>query len=294
MGGGIVLLSCLMHPNYPPVEHTEERFRSFDPRLEIHPSGCEDVEVAVITNTLNRDWGPCSDYQNAEKNRLLHIAEANRMSNFKLGFGNPEPMEAKRYSHPDVWFQPIFAENGVIRSEGTSGYQCTFCEVYAEKDGMLEHVRSNEHLQKAGTSQQGVWANSSAEPIAALSGATSDPGSSSGEPGRSWDAIKAEGLNASHEPYDPWTGAGSSTQSSSMPTRPPDTAWAPVTIESGQVQSLTNVSEGNMGLQVPGEAKDTMSLIEMALRFPDQGVVVPGSSFWISDSGLECVRTISK
>ena len=32
----------------------------------------------------------------------------------------------------------------------------------------------------------------------------------------------------------------------------------------------------------------------MALRFPDQGVVVPGSSFWIADSGLQCVRTKSQ
>jgi hypothetical protein len=49
-----------------------------------------------------------------------------------------------------------------------------------------------------------------------------------------------------------------------------------------------------MGLRVPGEARESLSLIEMALRFPDQGVVVPGSSFWIADSGLQCVRTKSQ
>ena len=52
--GGIVVLSVLMHSNYPPSEHTEERFRDFDPGLETHPRGLEDVEVAVVTNTLGR------------------------------------------------------------------------------------------------------------------------------------------------------------------------------------------------------------------------------------------------
>jgi hypothetical protein len=198
--GGIVLLSVLMRSNYPPVEHTEERFRSFDPRLEIHPSGCEDIEVAIIRNPMKKDWGPWSDYPKAEKNRLLHLAEANRMSKFKKGFGNPEPMQAKSYVQPDVWLQPVFAHNGVISSEGTSGYQCTLCGVYAEKDGMLEHIRSNEHLQKASTSPFGVWANPSPGPVAALSSAASGSGSDSCQPGRSFEEIKAAGLNVTQGP----------------------------------------------------------------------------------------------
>ena len=59
--GGIVLLSCLMKPNYPPIEHTEERFHTFDPLLEIHPRGCEDFEVSVIKNAMKKDWGPWKD-----------------------------------------------------------------------------------------------------------------------------------------------------------------------------------------------------------------------------------------
>ena len=81
--GGIVLLSCLMKPNYPPIEHTEERSHTFDPLLEIHPSGCEDFEVTVIKNTMKRDWGPWKDYPPREKKRFLHLAEENRTSLFK-------------------------------------------------------------------------------------------------------------------------------------------------------------------------------------------------------------------
>ena len=40
--GGIVLLSCLMKPNFPPVEHTEARFQAWNPELEVRRFGCED------------------------------------------------------------------------------------------------------------------------------------------------------------------------------------------------------------------------------------------------------------
>ena len=120
---------------------------------------------------MKREWGPWEDYYQKEKNRLLHLAEDNRMSLFKKGFGEPEPMQAKSYVQPDDWFQPVFAQNRVIRSEGTSGYQCTLCRVYAEQATMLEHVRGEEHLQRASRSPDGVWANPSPGPVAALSGA---------------------------------------------------------------------------------------------------------------------------
>ena len=219
------------------------------------------------------------------------------MSNFKKGFGDPEPMQAKSYVQPDVWLQPVFAQNWVISSEGTSGYQCTLCGVYAEKENMLEHVPSNERFQRAGTSPYGVWANPSPGPVAALSGAASGSGIGSNQPGKSFEEISAAGLNVTQGPAwedeNPWkqmTGARSSTQPSMTPVRPQEAAWRPATVESGEVQRLTGLPE-DMGLRVPGEARVSLPLIEMARRFPDQGVVVPGSSFWIADSGLQCVRT---
>jgi hypothetical protein len=64
---GIVLLSCLMKPNYPPVEATEERFSSWDPSLEIHPWGTEHVEIKPIVNPCLKSWGPWEDYYGKEK-----------------------------------------------------------------------------------------------------------------------------------------------------------------------------------------------------------------------------------
>ncbi len=54
--GGIVLLSCLFKPNYPPIEHTEERFNAWNPALEIRPHGCEDFLINPIVNTNAVNW----------------------------------------------------------------------------------------------------------------------------------------------------------------------------------------------------------------------------------------------
>jgi hypothetical protein len=64
-------------------------------------------------------------------------------------------------------------------------------------------------------------------------------------------------------------------------------------VESGEVQRLTDLPEA-LGLPIAPAKDAPLSIVEMALRFPDQGVVVPGSSFWLSDSGLQCIRTVSK
>ncbi len=94
----------------------------------------------------------------------------------------------------------------------------------------------------------------------------------------------------------PWghlTGAGSSAQPSVTPARQQEKSWQPITVESGEVQRLTDLPEA-LGLPIVPAKDAPLSIVEMALRFPDQGVVVPGSSFWISDSGLQCIRTRSK
>jgi hypothetical protein len=46
--------------------------------------------------------------------------------------------------------------------------------------------------------------------------------------------------------------------------------------------------------QAPTTGAAKLTIVDMALQFPDQGVVVPGSSFFLADSGLACVRTISQ
>jgi hypothetical protein len=60
--GGIVLLSCLMKPNFPPVEHTEERFQTWNPALEIRPFGCEDFTIPEIAKPNQKNWGPWENY----------------------------------------------------------------------------------------------------------------------------------------------------------------------------------------------------------------------------------------
>ena len=110
--GGIVLLSCLMKPNFPPVEHTEERFQAWNPEFEIRPFGCEDFTVPEIVNPNQKNWGPWEDYYRREKTRLLHLAAENKRSPWKKGFGVPEPQGVVsepviRYAQPDVWTPSI-------------------------------------------------------------------------------------------------------------------------------------------------------------------------------------------
>jgi len=278
--GGIVLLSCLMKPNYPPIEHTEERFHTFNPLLEVHPRGCEDLEVTVIKNTNKRDWGPWKDYPPREKKRLLHLAEENRASLFTKGFGEPEPLQALSYVQPEVWIPQVFEQNKVVHSEGTSGYKCKLCDFYADKTTMLEHVRDAEHLQKASKSPDGIWADPSQGPIAVPSGTAS--GSSASQSWPSWAEIAAAELNVVREktwdeghPWGNLTGARSSAHSSVTPTRQQEKPWQPTTVESGEVQKLTDLP-GATRLPIMPAEDAPLSIIEMALRFPDQGLVIRG------------------
>ena len=84
---GVVLLSCLIKPNAPPCESTEERFSSWEPTLEIHPRGLEQVDISVITNDNRKNWPAWSDYYKSEKRYLSVIAQANRESGFTREFG---------------------------------------------------------------------------------------------------------------------------------------------------------------------------------------------------------------
>ena len=84
---GVLLLSCLIKPNAPPCESTEERFSSWEPTLEIHPRGLEQVDISVITNDNRMNWPAWSDYYKSEKRYLSVLARANRASGFTREFG---------------------------------------------------------------------------------------------------------------------------------------------------------------------------------------------------------------
>ncbi len=135
--GGIVLLSCLMKPNFPPVEHTEERFHDWNPQLEIRPSGCEDFEVPAIVNPRAEQWGDWEDYYKREKTRPLHLAAANRTSRWMKGFGQAEPQSAEpervRYTQPDVWIPRIFEANNVVSMGVNWGWRCVCCTFDADQ-----------------------------------------------------------------------------------------------------------------------------------------------------------------
>ena len=210
---------------------------------------------------------------------MLHLAEENRASLFTKGFGEPEPLQALSYVQPEVWIPQVFEQNKVVPSEETSGCKCKLRDCYADKTTMLEHVRDAEHLQKASKSPDGIWADSSQGPIAVPSGTASR--SSASQSGPSWAEIAAAELNVFREttwdedhPWGHLTEARSSAQSSVTPTRQQEKPWQPTTMESGEVQKLTDLPEATRFPIMP--AKDApLSIIEMALRFPDQVVVVP-------------------
>jgi len=84
---GVVLLSCLIKANAPPIESTEERFSSWEPLMEIHPRGLEQIQINVITNENCQFWPPWTDYYRSQKKYLAKIAQENRASKFTLGFG---------------------------------------------------------------------------------------------------------------------------------------------------------------------------------------------------------------
>jgi hypothetical protein len=118
---GIVLLSCLMKPNYPPVEATEERFSSWDPSLEIHPKGLEHIQVLLIENPKLRPWGPWDDYRTKEKKRLQALAQVNRASAFTVGFGEAEPLVVNTdYFHAE----PLGAKRFCTQPSGSFGNRC--------------------------------------------------------------------------------------------------------------------------------------------------------------------------
>jgi hypothetical protein len=69
-------------------------------------------------------------------------------------------------------------------------------------------------------------------------------------------------------------------------------------MEQDRLDQFTNAvnSENDIKLSKLMEAPikgPRLSLLEMAIKYPDQGVVIPGSSLWVSDSGLQCVKTKS-
>ena len=176
--GGIVLLSCLMKPNLPPVEHTEERFQSWTPELEIRPFGCEDFTVPEIVNPNRETWGPGEDYYRREKTRLLHLAAANRSSLWKRVFGVPEPQGVVsepviRYAQPDVWTPSIFEVNHVVPNGGNWGYRCQLCYFDADKSTTLQHILEKDHLRLASKAPDGIWADPSQSTMAVPSGAAS-------------------------------------------------------------------------------------------------------------------------
>jgi hypothetical protein len=67
-----------MKANYPPVETTEERFSTWNPLLEIHPQGMEDMEVEQVVNPKETPWPAWEDHWKCEKKILGKQAEANR------------------------------------------------------------------------------------------------------------------------------------------------------------------------------------------------------------------------
>ena len=159
---------------------------------------------------------------------------------------------------------------------------------------MLEHVLEKEHLHRASKSPDGIWADPSQSTTAVPSGAAS--GSSTTQPWPNWSDVAAIDTLVAQETH-PWghmVSAGSAAQPSLTPTRPLAQTWQPTTVDSGLVQKLTDMPEAMRLTQVPTTGAAELALVDIALQFPDQGVVVPGSSFFLADSGLACIQTISR
>ncbi len=65
--------------------------------------------------------------------------------------------------------------------------------------------------------------------------------------------------------------------------------------DKNDVQELLNLPEAMMLAKIPEQmTTERLSYQEMALRYPDQAVVILGSSLWLADSALACIRTASQ
>jgi hypothetical protein len=262
---GIVLLSCLMKPNYPPVEATEERFSSWNPLLEVHPWGTELAEISPVVNQCLTPWGPWEDYGGKEKKRLSTIASENRGSQFTKGFGSPKPMESETsYFAPDKWMLGMFSQHQVVPAKKDAGFYCELCGVYvADHSCAVEHCRSLEHLTKLSARPSGIWGLPGEGAPAASSGQVM--GSSSGEPSRKVAAVP-DGIA-------PQMGSTSFQAA-----------------EQNTVQVLTEIP-GIM--QAASQEGKELTLEQIAMSSPHLGTVLEGASFWIADSGLTCTQTKS-
>ena len=234
-------------------------------------------------NPNQKNWGPWEDYYRREKTRLLHLAQENRRSLFKIGFGVPEPQGVKsepviRYAQREIWTPTVFEHNKVVPHGENSGYRCLLCYFDADKNTMMEHVLEKEHLHRASKSPDGIWADPSQSTTAVPSGAAS--GSSTTQPWPNWSDVAAIETLVAQETH-PWghmVSAGSAAQPSMTPTRPQAQTWQPTTVDSGLVQKLTDMPEAMRLAQAPTIGAAKLTIVDMALQFPDQGVVIPGSS----------------
>jgi hypothetical protein len=283
-------LSCLMKPNFPPVEHTEERFHDWNPQLEIRLSGCVDFEIPPIINPRADEWGDWEDYYQKDEKRLLHLAAANRTSRWKKGFGQAdaqaEEPERVRYAKPDQWIPRVFEANNIVFIGVNWGWRCVCCTFDADQAQMLKHITEADHLRLASKSDVGVWANQSVNTTVEPSGSASSSSVALAQPWPDYSDVAAMDELAAKEMH-PWSdllGKGST----------PVTTWQPASVKSGLVQELTTLPEAMRLAQTPTSGASKLTYEQMAIQFPEQGVVVPGSSFILADSSMTCIRTLSK
>jgi hypothetical protein len=191
------------------------------------------------------------------------------------------------YFAPTRWMLGMFKQHQVVPAKTDAGFYCTLCGVYAvDYSSTVEHCRSNEHLTRISARPSGIWGEPGEGSSAASSGQAM--GSSSWEPSRS---------STSFQAADKDNLFGSMVLNTSL-TKPAGLyenydreADEAARVEEKKVQVLTAIP-GIM--QSPVQDEEELSLIEMAMSHPDRGVVLRGTSFWIADSGLTCVQTMSQ